>query len=153
MNNTERVMDRIGYSEDKLLEILIALQKSSQENYLSEDMIRQVAGKLDISMTKVYGIAKFYSMLATEPRGKYVIQVCNSAPCHIAGEKDVTKILEDILGINMGQVTEDGLFSLEYTSCIGACDQAPAIRVNDRIYGDLDRGKIFKLIAELSEVI
>lgn len=153
MNDIMKVIDHIGRTEDKLLEILIELQKLSEENYLSEQVIRIVAQALDISMTKVYGIANFYSMLSTIPRGKYVIQICNSAPCHIAGEITVTEILKDILHIDMGETTSDGLFTLEYTSCIGACDQAPAIRINEEIYGLLDRQKIYNLIENLKVVV
>lgn len=152
MNEIMNVIDRIGKTEDKLLEILIALQKNSVQNYLSEEVIRTVANVLDISMTKVYGIANFYSMLSTEARGKYVIQVCHSGPCHVAGEEHITEILEDILAIKMGETTSDGNFTLEYTSCIGACDQAPSMRINESIYGRLDRQKIFNLIQELKEV-
>ncbi len=143
------IVERLGRREDKLLEILIEAQASSEYNYLSKEMIKSVSELLDISLTKVYGITEFYSMLSTVKRGKYVIQVCRSAPCHIEDGDHVVTILEEILGIKMGETTDDGLFSLEFTSCIGACDEAPAARINGNVYGYLDRSKIFNILSNL----
>ncbi len=143
------IVDEIGNSEDKLIEILISVQKKSEHHYLSEQSLILIAELLNIPFSKVYGIASFYSMLSTKKRGKYVIQICNSTPCYLYKGKEIVNMFEDILGIKMGEVTQDGLISLEYTSCIGACDQAPAIRVNDRVYGNLDRGKIYKVITSI----
>lgn len=144
-----QVVADIGNTEDKLIEILIEVQRLSEYNYLSEEALKLIACKLDISLSKVYGVTSFYSMLSTKKRGKYVIQICNSAPCYLNGGKQVAKEFKDILGINIGEVTEDGIFSLEHTSCIGACDQAPAVKINDKLYGNLNRGKIFKIITSL----
>lgn len=148
----ERVTDVvsiIGNNEDKMIEILIELQRKSEFNYLSKDVIKAVAEELDTSETKVYGIANFYSMLSTEKRGRNVIQICNSAPCYIRNGSNVVKIFEDILGVKMGEVTSDEMFSLEYASCIGACDIAPAVRINDKVVGNLNRGKIFNILASI----
>ncbi len=143
------IVDKLGRKEDKLIEILIELQNQSVYNYLSKDVIKEVAKLLDISETKVYGIANFYSMLSTQKRGKHVIQICNSAPCYIKEGQHLVTIFEDILGVQIGEVTEDKMFSLEYTSCIGACDQAPAARIDEMIYGELDRSKVFNILATL----
>lgn len=143
------VVNIIGNDEDKLIEILIELQRKSEFNYLSKEVIKDVARQLDTSETKVYGITNFYSMLSTEKRGRNVIQICNSAPCYIRNGSDVAKIFQDILGIKMGEVSSDGNFSLEFVSCIGACDIAPAVRINDKVYGNLNRGKIFNILASM----
>lgn len=143
------IVERIGREEDKLLEILLAIQSQSKHNYLSKEAIEGVSDILDISVTKIYGIAKFYSILSTEKRGEYVIQICNSTPCYLKDEKHLVSIFEDILGIKMGGITPDGMFSLEFTSCLGACDVAPAVRINNTIYGELDRSKVFNLLAQL----
>lgn len=143
------IVKNIGYGEDKLLEILLAIQNQSKYNYLSKETIESVSDILDISITKIYGIAKFYNILSTEKRGEYVIQICNSTPCYLKESKHLVSIFEDILGIKMGDITSDGLFSLEYTSCIGACDIAPAVRINNQIYGNLDRSKVFNILAKL----
>jgi NADH-quinone oxidoreductase subunit E len=143
------IINETGNGEDKVIEVLIELQNRSELNYLSKDDIKDVSKALDIPETKIYGIAQFYSMLSTIKRGKHVIQVCDSPPCHIRDSDNVIKVLEDILGIKMGQGTADNMFFLEYSSCLGACDMSPAIRVDDKIYGNMDRGKIFSLLAAI----
>jgi len=144
-----RVGDQIGRTEDKMIEILIELQNRSEFNYLSKEDVKSVSELLDVSETKVFGIANFYSMLSTEKRGRNVIQICNSAPCYIRNGNNIVKIFEDILGIEMGEVTNDEQFSLEFTSCLGNCDVAPAVRVNEKTYGNLDRSKIFNMLASI----
>ncbi|MCH4890038.1 NAD(P)H-dependent oxidoreductase subunit E [Acidaminobacter sp. JC074] len=148
-NTVIDIIEGIGKSEDKLLEILIEIQNQETYNYLSKSNIEEVSRYLDISVTKIYGIAEFYSMLSTVKRGKHIIRLCNSTPCYLEDGMHVKKIFEDILGIGVGQTTEDGMFSLEYCSCLGACDQAPAVQIDDAIYGRLDRNKIFDLISTI----
>lgn len=149
ITSVKEIINKIGKNEDNLIEILIELQKNSRLNYLSKDIIKEVSKELGISVTKIYGIADFYSMLSTEKRGENVIQICNSTPCYIRNGSDVAKIFEDILGIKMGEVTSDEMFSLEFVSCLGACDFAPAARINDKIIGNLNRGKIFNILAAI----
>ena len=148
MNNTViEIIERIGKSEDKLLEILIEIQNQETFNYLSKSNLKEVSNYLDISITKIFGIVEFYSMLSTEKRGKHIIQLCNSAPCYLEDGMHIKKIFEDVLGIQVGEITEDGMFSLEYCSCLGACDVAPAVRLDNEIFGELDRNQIFDLIS------
>ncbi|WP_432408143.1 NAD(P)H-dependent oxidoreductase subunit E [Wukongibacter sp. M2B1] len=152
MNKSEKTIDiikRIGNTSDKLIEVLLEVQSQSEGNYIREEDLKIISRELGISISKAFGVASFYSMLSTKKRGKYVIQICNSGPCYVKNSKKVAKIFEAILGIKMGEMTEDGLFSLEYTSCIGACDQAPAVKINEEIYGNLDKEKIYKLISSL----
>ena len=147
----EKVIKEIGNTPDKLIEVLIEVQAQSEGNYISEEALRIIAKKLNVSLSKAYGVASFYSMLSTKKRGKYVIQICNSAPCYLNGGKEITEIFKDVLGIKMGGITEDRLFSLEFTSCIGACNKAPAIKVNDQVYGNLNREKILTLVNSIRE--
>ncbi len=143
------IVERIGNTPDKLIEILLKIQNVSDSHYVSEEELKIVSDCLGVPLSKVYGVATFYSMLSTKKRGKYVIQICNSAPCYLANSKNVVKAFEKILDIKIGEVTEDGIFSLEYTSCIGACDIAPAVKINDEIYGNLDEEKIKEIIINL----
>ena len=76
-------------------------------------------------------------MLSVKARGKYIIRMCKSAPCHIRGAKEIVTALEDLLGIKMGETTEDKRFTLEYCPCLGLCEQSPAIMINDRTYVNL----------------
>ena len=152
MNATEKItkiVKDIGKTPDKLIEVLLKVQSQSDENYITEEELRIISNQLDVPLSKAYGVATFYSMLSTKKRGKYVIQICNSGPCYVKNSKKIAKTFESALGIKVGEVTADGLFSLEYTSCIGACDLAPAVKINEDIYGNLDREKVYKLLDTL----
>lgn len=146
---TIKIIEAIGKTTDKLIEILMEVQRQSNENCVTEEELKIISKELGVPLSKVYGVATFYSMLSTKKRGKYVIQVCNSGPCYVKNSKLIAKLFENVLGIKMGEITSDGLFSLEYTSCIGACDLAPAVKINEEVYGNLDREKIYKLIDTL----
>lgn len=154
MNFKERVVNiikEIGTTPDKLIEVLIEVQNNSNNNYISEEECNVISKEMNIPLSKVYGVASFYSMLSTKKKGKYVIQICNSAPCYLNGGKEITKIFETELGIKIGEVTNDELFSLEFTSCIGACDLAPAAKINEELYGKLNKEKITLILNKLRE--
>lgn len=143
---TMDIINRVGKTPDKLLEILIETQRNSEGNYITENELRIISKALGVPLSKVYGVATFYSMLSTKKRGKYIIQVCKSGPCYVNGTSTVVDVFENVLGIKMGEVTNDGLFSLEYTSCLGACDIAPAVKINEQLYGNLTVGKIIEIV-------
>ncbi|MFZ5354015.1 MAG: NAD(P)H-dependent oxidoreductase subunit E [Bacillota bacterium] len=143
----------IGSTEDKLLEILIAVQAQSEQHYISGEQIKLIAKLLNLPLSKVYGAASFYSMLSTNAKGKYAIEICNSGPCYIKGSSQILKALEDLLNIKVGETTPDGMFSIEYVSCFGACDIAPAIRINGEVYGNLTGEKAVKIIESLKKEV
>lgn len=144
-------IERNGSTPDKLIEVLIDVQNHSDENYISEEKLRAVSDSLGVPFGKAYGIASFYSMLSARKRGRYVIQVCNSVPCHMHSSMDITKAVEDALQIKAGEVTPDGLFSLEYTDCIGNCAESPSMKINDRVYGNLDYNKVLSIIDSIKK--
>ncbi|MTI71904.1 MAG: NADH-quinone oxidoreductase subunit NuoE [Firmicutes bacterium] len=154
MDLKKKVLDIIknkGETPDKLLEILLEVQNKTKGKYLSEEALIIISNELKIPLSKVYGVATFYSMISTKKRGKYLIQICNSSPCYLNGGKMVAKTFEKLLNIKVGETTKDNLFTLEYTSCIGACDIAPAIKINDEYYGNLTPEKIKSLLNVLRE--
>ena len=118
---------------------LLSKLKSEVErkDYLSRETMVGVAGQSDLPLNSVYAVASFYAYLPVSPVGKNVIKVCSCLPCEM---KDVPVVVEGIrreIGIGPGQTTPDGKYTLELVSCIGACDQAPAMMINDKLYGDL----------------
>ncbi len=129
------VVGRVGTERAHLLEVLRQLQGDT--NYLSEQVLVDVATTMDIPLSHVYGVASFYSLYSTEPKGRYIIRICENAPCHIDGAVDVIHAFKDELGIDLSETTDDGLFSLELTSCLGVCGVAPAVMVNDVVYGNV----------------
>ena len=119
-------------------QLLPALKTELGKNgHLSRQVMDGVAGRAGLPLNEVYGVASFYAFLPLAPAGKYVIRVCRCLPCDLKDGRAVIESIQQQLGIAPGQVTADGKFSLELVSCIGACDQAPAMLVNDRLYGNL----------------
>lgn len=131
-----------------LLEILRDIQEIY--GYLSKEIIKEVADGLNIPTSRVYGVATFYTLLATEPKGKYIIRVCESPPCHIRGAVNVLETLQEFLGINPGETTKDKKYTLELTSCLGVCGVAPAMMIEDRVYGNLTPERVKDILKEYS---
>lgn len=130
-----------------LLKALHELQNKSPNNFLSPEDLQHVSNTFQIPLAKVWGTATFYSLYSTEPRGKYIIRVCESAPCHVVGALDILKMLERLLQIKTGQTTPDGRFTLELTSCLGICGVAPAIMINDTVHGNLTPERLASVLA------
>jgi len=129
-----------------IIEAFHAVQK--QYSYLPEEAVGEAAKVFNIPAAQAYGVATFYSMFSVKPRGKNVIRICESAPCHIAGAQEVVAALERELGISMGDTTSDGLFALEFTECVGQCQATPVITINSKPYFDVSPAKIPAILAE-----
>jgi len=120
------------YKRSGLLPILQAVQ--DKHKHISDFAMQEIASLLDIHPVEVYGVISFYSFLRTETTGKFVVRLCQTISCDMAGKKNVARQLENELGIKFGETTSDGHFSLEYANCLGLCDQGPALLVNDVAY-------------------
>ncbi|MEN6520981.1 MAG: NADH-quinone oxidoreductase subunit NuoE [Armatimonadota bacterium] len=105
--------------------------------HLPESAMQEIADWLDVPIADVYGTATFYTLFSTEPKGRYVVRICDSPPCHIEGSNAIRAAITKELGIGPGETTEDGQFSFETVSCFGLCGVAPAIMVNEDVYGNL----------------
>jgi NADH:ubiquinone oxidoreductase, NADH-binding (51 kD) subunit len=149
--NVDMIIKKYCTNPDNLLQMLIEIQNSSEKNYISEDNIHLLSIRLGIPESRIYSIITFYSMLSVRPRGRNIIRVCKSGPCHISGQNAIINGLENLLGIKVGETTCDGLFSIEYSSCFGGCDVSPAIKIGSRIYGNLDIGRLEKIIESYRE--
>ena len=131
---------------DMLLIVLIRVQKVVSA--FSKEVAAVIAREMNIPMNQVYSFVTFYAMLSVKPRGKYIIRMCKSAPCHVRGAQKIVDALEEQLGIRMGESTEDGRFTLEYCPCLGLCEISPAIMINDRVYGNLTPGAVREIIKQ-----
>jgi NADH-quinone oxidoreductase subunit E len=118
----------------------------SGSHYLSKEDLQAAADYVGCTYSFIHGVATFYSMFSLVPRGKYIIRVCSSPACHLKGATNVINILREKLNVEVGKTTQDGLFTLETASCLGACCAAPALMINDEIYGHLDEKKIDEII-------
>jgi len=147
----ERKMDKIQEgtsSQSKDHENLLALLKRGQSKFgcVPDEFIAEAAQSLNITISKVYGVATFYSFLSTKPLGRNVIRVCQSLPCYLKNSQMIIERVAKELGIKPGETTADNRFSLELTNCIGACDKAPAMLINSDVHGDLTPGKISQIL-------
>lgn len=143
--NYQEILAKYADKPGGMIEAFHAIQ--DELNYLPEEAIIAAAQVFDKPVAQAFGVATFYSMFSTEARGKYVIRICESAPCHIAGAAEVVAAIEQELGIKMGESTADGLFTLEFTECVGQCQATPVITINGEPYLDVTPAKISGIIA------
>lgn len=123
------------YSNAKRDSLIPLLQEVQELNgYLSEESISEIAKVLGLSASKIYGVATFYNQFRFDKPGKFQIQICRGTACHVKGSATVLEGLKAELGVDAGQTTRDGLFSLEVVACIGACGLAPVISVNGEFH-------------------
>lgn len=134
-------------------EQLIPLLHRVQEKigYLPFPIQEYVAGKLGMSPVEVYSVVSFYHFFTTTPRGRYQLKVCMGTACFVNNAQTICDVLGDLVGLEVGGVTEDRLFSLEQVRCIGACGLAPAMMVNDEVLGHLTPQDIRKLVRRLKK--
>ncbi len=127
---------------------LMPVLQGAQEiyGYLPIEVQQMIADGLGISLSEVYGVATFYSQFSLTPKGKNRISVCLGTACYVKGADKVLEAVEKKLGIKSGECTEDGLFSLDSTRCIGACGLAPVMMINDEVYGKLTPEQIDGII-------
>jgi NADH-quinone oxidoreductase subunit E len=141
-------LDKYGRSPDKLIGAMLAYQNSTPCNYLTEGDIREFAKETGLPESRVHSVASFYSLLSTKPRGRYIVQVCYDVPCYVNDSVNVVKELERILKVKMGGTTENVLFSLVYSSCLGCCDKAPAMQIGESLYGNLTADRVAAIVKE-----
>ena len=114
--------------------------------YVPEEVIAALSESLAIPVHEVYGVASFYSYISTRPLGRNVIRVCKSLPCYLKSAEMIMEAVAKELGIGVGETTADGRFSFELTNCIGLCDQAPAMLINQDPHVDLTPEKIKQIL-------
>jgi len=147
----KEIIHKYGNKRENLLQILHDIQNQSLQNYISEENIKTLSEKMKIPISDIKGTASFYTMYSFVPRGKYIIRVCESPPCHLLGAQTIFEAIETKLGIKEGETTKDGLFTLEGTSCLGICGVAPAMMINDEAYGNLNEKKINEILEQIQE--
>ena len=129
-------------------ESLLGMIKEEQgkSGYVSEEAMAGIAESLALSVGDVYGVTTFYSFLSTEPLGRHVIRICKSVPCLLQDGGTMIESIQKAIGVGPGETTADGRFTFELSNCIGACDQAPAMLVDDEVHGHLTPEKISEIL-------
>ncbi len=138
-------MDRYRGQEGACLPLLLEAQ-SICGNWLPANVLAWICEEYDVHQSYLIGLISFYTLFSTEPRGRYIVRVCESPACHILGAETILDVLREVLGIEEGETTEDGLFTLERSSCLGVCEVAPAMQINEVVHGNLSRDKIVSIL-------
>lgn len=146
VRQVEEVCEQFNNDPGELIAILHECQ--SKLGYLPEPVQRIVAGKLGIPASKVYGVVTFYSFFTMTPKGKYPISVCLGTACYVRGADKLLEEFKRVLGIDVGQTTPDGKFSLDCLRCVGACGLAPVATIGEKVYGRLNPADIKKIVLE-----
>lgn len=136
---------------------LITILQKAQETYgyLSIDVINHISEATGIKPAKIYGVATFYAQFRLQPIGKNLIMLCQGTACHVNGSEMIEEAVCEYLGIQDGETTEDGLFTLNNVACLGCCSLAPVMMIQsadgDETYGNLTKDKVVQILAEIKE--
>ncbi len=130
------------------VEALQALQR--RRGWISDEAIKDVAPLVGMSLEELDGVATFYSFIFRRPVGRHIVFICDSVTCYIMGHENILELLRQRLGIGLGETTPDNRFTLLPVSCVGLCDHAPAMMVDEDLYGDLDGAKIDEILKKYS---
>ena len=131
--DVRKMLEKYTTDKDNLIQILNEVQE--HYGYIPQFAQKEISEYLNIPMAEVYGVITFYSRFTLEPKGKYNIAVCLGTACFVKGSEAILDRIKEKLGIDVGQTTADGKFSIEATRCIGACGLAPVFTVNDEVHG------------------
>ena len=142
----DQILGKYGYRHSNIIAILQDVQVL--ENYLPEEVLRYISGKMEISLTRIYDIATFYKAFSLVPRGRHIIKVCCGTACHISGAVSNIDQIKRVLNVEEGQTTEDRMFSLETVNCLGTCALAPVIAVGAEYHDAVNPGKVKKILTK-----
>ena len=121
--------------------------------YLPRLAIQEISLQTGVSLSQIYGVSSFYNQFRLSPVGEYIIDVCHGTACHVAGAVQITEALEEELGVPDGKTTTDMKLTLSSVACMGACSQAPVMRIGDQTYGGLTPDKTRKIIRDFMHEI
>ena len=140
------------YPEGRQASAVLALLDLAQRQnggWVSREAMAHIAELLDMAEIRVYEVATFYTMVNLQPVGKYLILLCRTTPCWLCGSDDLRNVCKDVLGIGVGESTEDGMFTLIEVECLGACVNAPMAQINDDFYEDLSAARMKEILEML----
>ena len=140
----EQAIAKCGATRDDLGPSLTEVDKAL--GYLPPEAFTEVGRALHVPVGQLFSVASFYEMLSTKPRGRHIIQFCESAPCHVVGGREVWNALRDALNLEPGETSPDGKWTLKTTSCLGVCAVGPVIVVDDEIYGNVTPKQVTEIL-------
>ena len=150
LSAVDAILERNGYKEQAIISVLQQIQEVY--HYLPREVFPILSEKLNMSEARIYSIATFYENFSVEPKGKYVIKICDGTACHVRRSIPVLERLRSELGLSESKKTTDDLnFTLETVSCLGACGLAPVLTVNDVVYPEMTPDKASELLKKIKE--
>lgn len=148
----QEAIEKHGATRDALIPILSEVNRVL--GYIPAEAFQEVQKQLNaeeehtyVSKSQLFGLASFYDMLSTKPRGRHVIKFCENAPCHVVGGKAVWDTLSDTLDLKNGETTADNKWTLVTTSCLGLCSVGPVVLIDDDLYGNVDPDQVDEILA------
>lgn len=142
----QSAVKRYGASQDELIPILNDVNR--EIGYLPGEALDELSRLLKVPKSQLFSVASFYRMLSTKPRGKHVLQFCESAPCHVAGGREVWMAVKEALKIEENETTPDGKWTLITTSCLGVCGVGPVMMIDDDVIGNVDPKQVPAILAK-----
>ncbi len=150
MKVIDEILERHNYDKS----MIIAIMQDVQEvyRYLPQEALEHIAAKTGMSESDLYGVATFYGNFSLDAKGKYVLKVCRGTACHVRKSADVLQALQEATGLSEKKsISDDGLFTIEIVSCLGACGLSPVVMVNDTVHATMTPDKAKDLVADLRE--
>ena len=145
LDAVQAAVDRYGASQDELIPILNDVNR--EIGYLPGEALDELSRLLKVPKSQLFSVASFYRLLSTKPRGEHVLQFCESAPCHVAGGREVWLAIKEALKINENETTPDGKWTLITTSCLGVCGVGPVMMIDDDVIGNVDPKQVPEILA------
>ena len=146
LSRLDNVFEKHQDEEGALIPVLQEAQ--GIYGYLSKEVLATIAKRLNIPLSRIFGVVTFYAQFYTTPRGRYTVRVCRGTACHVRGGKNVLKAVQQALGIGEGETTLDFKFTFETVACLGACALSPVLLVNKNYYGKLTPAKVEKVLKQ-----
>jgi NADH-quinone oxidoreductase subunit E len=140
----DKLCDKYRDEEGAIIELLQTIQ--AEEQYLPRDALQRVSENLEIPLSQLYGLATFYRAFSLKPKGKHQVTCCMGTACHVRGGKRVVEQFQRLLGIQPGETTDDGWFSLDTVNCVGACAVSPVVMIDGEYYGEMTPARATQLI-------
>ncbi len=146
LNSLDPIIDKFIDKRGNLIPILNEVQQKI--GYLPIEVQEYVSKKLNIPMSKIYGVVSFYSFFQINPSGEHTIGLCMGTACYVKGAEDIMEKLKSYLDVNIGETSQDGKFTLTLTRCLGTCSLAPVMMIDDDVHGSLVPDEIPKILDE-----
>jgi len=140
-------MDEQTMRNSRLIPLLQTMQEEC--GYLPADRLKVLSEELGVPLSRIYGVATFYTQFRFEPLGRHLVRVCHGTACHVNGAVQIAEAMTDCLGTKEGETSKDGEFTVERVACLGCCSLSPVMMVDDRVHGKLDKEKVKEVIGKL----